>query len=282
MLSRVTSVAVTPDGTAWFGFGDGSVSTPGGGLSRFADQVWDYLLSDAEVCALAVAPDGALWAGAGCAIHRFDGTAWMTVAQCGQDPPAGNLLDIAFAPDGAAWVANGFTLARFDGASWTRYDKLANSLAVGPDGAVWVNGWEGRQGSQYVARFDGQGWTTHRSADAHPGGFTVGAVTADGLVWGVDAERRLARFDGMSWTDGESWTTYGTEDGLLSNRIVDLIMAPDDVLWAITEGGIAYLDGDVWESIPLDDRLGTINAMAFAPDGSIWLATSRGAVHLQP
>jgi ligand-binding sensor domain-containing protein len=139
-----------------------------------------------------------------------------------------------------------------------------------------------------VARFDGQRWTTYRSADAYPGGFTVGAVTADGLVWGVDPERGLARFDGRSWSDEQSWTTYGTADGLPSDRIVDLVVAPDDVLWAITDGGIACFDGGGWNSVLWDDTFGTINAMAFAPgdpalrDGAIWLATSRGAVHLQP
>ena len=293
-LSRATSVAVTPDGApsewrllrksgaAWFGFGDSSVSNPGGGLSRFADQAWQYFLDGAEVSALAVALDGALWVGAGCAVHRFDGTVWVTMTECGQDLSPGNVLDIGFTPDGAAWVATGFTLARFDGQSWTRYDKLVNSLAVAPDGAIWVNGWEGRQGSQYVARFDGERWTTYKSTDSYPGGFMVGAVTADGLVWGVDSERRLACFDGGSWTDGQSWTFYGTADGLPSDRIVDLVIAPKGVLWAITDAGIAYVDGGGWKSIPLGDLPGTINDMAVAPDGSVWLATSRGAVHLEP
>ena len=53
-----TSVAVTPDGSVWFGFGDHSVSTPGGGLSRFDGHDWQYYLDNAEVNALAVSPDG--------------------------------------------------------------------------------------------------------------------------------------------------------------------------------------------------------------------------------
>jgi ligand-binding sensor domain-containing protein len=119
-------------------------------------------------------------------------------------------------------------------------------------------------------------------ADSYPGGFTVSAVTSDGLLWGVVSERRLARFDGQSWADSQSWTFYHTAEGLPSDQIVDLVVAPDDVLWAITDGGIAHFDGRAWEGILLDRDLGTVNIMAFAPDDSVWLGTSIGAVHLQP
>ena len=295
---RVTSVAVTPDGAAWFAFGDHSVSTPGGGLSRFDGQGWQYLLDDAEVGAVAVAPDGSLWAGVGCEVRRYDGTAWETVARCGEDLPVGNVLDIAFTPDDATWVANGFSLGRFDGQSWTVYDKLINSLEVAPDGAIWMNGWEGRQGSGYVARFDpstglragGEGWTIYKIADSFPGAFMVGAVTSDGLVWGVAPERGLACVDPLamlgtgsgSWTNDRSWTFYPTAGGLSLDSINALTVAPDGALWAITGKGIAYFDESAWQTVRLEHDPGTINAMAFAPDGSIWLGTSQGAIHFRP
>lgn len=281
-LNQVTGVAVTPDGAVWFGFGDDAYLAAGGGLSRFNGQDWQYVLDDANVRALTVASDGSLWTGVGCGVRRFDGLAWETMARCEEDLPVGNVLDIVLAPDGVAWVASGFGLARFDGQSWTSYEKLANSLVLAPDGAIWMNGWEGLAGSFYVARFDGQSWTTYKGADSYPGGFMVGAVTSDGLVWGVVPESRLACFDGQSWADSQSWTFYSTADGLPSDQVFDLVVAPDDVLWAITEGGIAYFDGGAWEGIPLDHELGTVHAMAFAPDGSIWLGTSKGAAHLQP
>jgi ligand-binding sensor domain-containing protein len=155
-------------------------------------------------------------------------------------------------------------------------------LAVAPDGAIWVNGWEGLQGSQYVALLDGESWTAYRGNDSYPGGFVAHAVTSDGQLWGTIAERRLACFDGRSWTDGESWTFYDTADGLPSDEIVDLVVASDGVLWAITDGGIAYFENGGWEGIPLEQEPGTINTMACAPDGSIWLGGSKGALHLRP
>jgi ligand-binding sensor domain-containing protein len=279
---RVTSVAVTPDGAAWFGFGDHSVSTPGWGLSRFDGQEWQYFLGDAEVTVLAVAPDGSLWAGLGCDVRRFDGIAWETIARCEEDLPIGNVLDIAFTPDGAAWIANGFALAHFDGQTWTVYDKLINSLEVAPDGAIWMNGWEGLQDSFYVARFDGENWPTYKNADSFPGAFLVRAVTSDGLVWGTVPEGRLASFDGQSWTDSQSWTFHTTAGSLPLDNIRGLAMAPDGALWVVTSSGVARLDGEgasdgAWTTYTMDNGLasGIGSAIAFAPDGAIWFGTTR-------
>ena len=42
--SNIRSVAVTPDGDAWFGFSDSSPSTLGSGLSHFDGQTWSIIL----------------------------------------------------------------------------------------------------------------------------------------------------------------------------------------------------------------------------------------------
>ena len=278
---RVTSVAVTPDGAAWFGFGDHSASTPGLGLSRFDGQKWDYSLDDAEVNVLVVGPDGALWAGAGCGVQRFDGVAWETVARC-EDLPPGNVLDIDFAADGGVWVANGFGLARFDGESWTVYERLVHSLDVAPDGTIWMNGWEGTQGSSYVARFNGETWMTFEAADSFPGGFMGRAVTPDGLLWGMTPEGRLVSFDGESWMDGESWTFYDLPGGLSQDQVARLTVAPDGALWAVIDGAVARFDpesppGEAWTVYTHGDGLpdSHYHAMAFGPSGETWFGATR-------
>ncbi len=280
---KVTSVAVTPNGAAWFAFGDYSVSTPGWGLSRFDGQEWDYFLEDAEVNALAVGPDGSLWAGAGCGVQRFDGTTWETVARC-EDLPAGNVLDIGFELDGAVWVANGFGLARFDGQSWTLHESLANSVEVAPDGTVWMNGWEGTQGSNYVARLDGEDWEHFYTADSFPGGFMAGAVTPDGLLWGTTPEGKLASFDGRSWTNGESWRFY-EPPGAAQDHAVPLAVSPDGALWLATGSGISRFDPksppeEAWSFYTQRDGLpdSYYHSMAFGPGGEIWF----GATRFQP
>ena len=136
--------------------------------------------------------------------------------------------------------------------------------------------------SFYVARFDGESWTTYKTADSSPGTFGVGAVPHDGLVWGVAPERGLACFDGQSWTDGRSWTFHTTAGSLPLDNIRGLAVAPDGALWVVTSGGVARFDGEgasdeAWTTYTMDNGLAGIpgSTIAFAPDGAIWFGTTR-------
>jgi ligand-binding sensor domain-containing protein len=200
----------------------------------------------------------------------LDGASWETVFSCGEHLPRGKVLDIAFTPDGAAWIANGFGLASFDGQEWTTYEGLINSLVVAPDGVVWMNGWEGTQGSFCVARFDGESWSIFKGTDSYPGGFLVGAVTPDGLLWGTVGERRLASFDGLSWGDEGSWTLYSRADGLALDEVLSVAVAPDGALWVGTTYGAARFDG-AWTAYTTGH---VVRAIAFGPEGEVWLETT--------
>ena len=261
-LDRIHDLAVTTDGTVWAATGDG--------VMRLDGEGWECVLDNTGANALALAPDGSLWAGIGCQVQRFDGATWETVLPCGEYLPRGSILDIAFTPDGAAWIANGFGMAAFDGHSWATYDGLINSLVAAPDGALWMNGWEGTQGSFYVARFDGENWTTFKVADSFPGGFLVGAVTPDGLLWGTVPDRQLASFDGQSWEQEASWTLYSSADGLPLDEVTAMAVAPDGALWVGTTSGVARFDG-AWTAYAAGD---TVRAIAFGPHGEVWLNTS--------
>ena len=292
----VMDVAVTPDGAAWFAFGDESLSTNGSGLSRFDGQEWDYHLGDAEVSALAVAPDGSLWAGAGCDIQRFDGAAWETLARCKKELPVGNILDIEFASDGSAWVATGLNLIQYDGQAWIPHDKLVHEVVAGPDGGVWVRGWDGTQGSQYVAYVNGGEWTTYHTGEV----FSVTAWTADGRAWAMDPDRGLAAFDGQPAADATSGTFYALPEGF-SGGGPGPVVAPDGALWIRSQDSIARFDPSLadadspdaaWTvysteigaegagSDPLAFRPGSagFGPIAFGPGGEIWF----GATRFQP
>lgn len=290
---QVTSIAITPplpggagqsqdrtDYAVWFAFGDNSVSTPGWGLSRFDGQTWAYDLGDAEVGALAVGPDGILWAGVGCGVQRFDGATWEVVASC-DDLPAGNILDIACTPDGAVWVVNGFGLARVDAPSQTVYEKLVHDLHVAPDGALWMNGWEGTENSSYVARFDGETWTTFPSAESVPGRFSVAAVTADGLLWGTTPEGKLAAFDGRAWTKSTSWTLYDIPDSH-TEKVAVLAADPLGALWLAVDKDVVRFDRErtpdkAWQWLTRDNGLPASHYrhMAFGPNGEVWFGATR-------
>jgi streptogramin lyase len=259
----VTNLAITPDEAVWYSFGALEFHPRGGGIVRLHRGEQTHFMPEANVQLLEVGPDGSVWAGMGCGLARFDDQAWQTLIEnC--DPLQGNIIDIAFAPDGAAWIATGFKLVRYRDGTWTMYDRLAHSLAVTPDGALWVAGWEGRQGSQYVARFDGTRFSLIERIAT--GRLLTGP---DGSLWSFQDTGALARFD------GQAWRAFAD---LPFQQIEDLAIAPDGVLWLATDSGLLRFDGGQW----LHDASAPdgITQIAFAPDGSLWLGDFRGQVFL--
>ena len=145
-----------------------------------------------------------------------------------------------------------------------------------------MNGWGGRQGSGFVVHFDGQDWSTYRTAASFPGAFQVGAVTPDGRLWGLVPGRGLAAFDGRSWEDGDSWEFYGSAGGLSLAGGFHLTPGPDGTLWVTTPRGIARLDPQnpperAWMVYaPVQDPTTSYsNAVAFAPDGAVWWGATK-------
>ena len=88
------------------------------------------------------------------------------------------------------------------------------------------------------------------------------AVAPDGTIWGAGR-------DVVTHFDGETWTTYSSDDGLplgREGRVLSVEIAPDGTVWTGTEGGLARLDGATWTTVSSSIQ---VNPIAFAPDGSI-------------
>ncbi|MCC7354301.1 MAG: hypothetical protein IT330_11140 [Anaerolineae bacterium] len=276
--NKVTTVAITPDGAVWSGFGDYQVVQDAGGLSRFDGQTWRYFTSvggfpiSDHVQMVEVGPDGALWLGAGCNLVRFDGQTWQTLLNCEGD--FGNIQDIAFAPDGAVWVATFFRVIRLQGSDRTVHDVVPSSLAVATDGSVWVGHLPIVGGG--VSRLDSTGWITY--TEDFTQGVLALAATPDGSVWLEAVGRGLLRFD------GQAWRSYTDADGLPGSHAFVLTVAPDGTLWASTGSGLAHFVGDTWQHYPASGGLAQvgIHDIAVAPDGTLWLATGNGLVRFRP
>lgn len=282
----VTNLVIAPDGSAWVSYGDHDYNQPaGGGVTHYAaGQVTNFTTADGlpndSVQALAVAPDGSVWAGTlGCGIARFDGQAWHDLhTDCGT--LGGHVVDFAFTPDGATWAATGLDLVRFAGRNWTRTGKYAASAAAMPDGSLWITGWEGRENSQYLARYDGRSWTILDQGGDHSW-FQAGA---DGAPWvRITAGNGLLAID--VW-NGAGWTSMAP---LTYTGLRRLSAAPGGTLWALTDQGLAHDDGTTWvygtDALPglTPNALAGMTQLAFGPDGSLWLGGQGGRVaHYEP
>jgi ligand-binding sensor domain-containing protein len=275
-LNRITTLAVTPDGAAWFGFGDASFPPAGGGVSRFDGQRWEVIdhttdlpIND-NVRVLAVDQEGRLWAAAGCELAYRAGEVWHRVAGC--EDLRGNVIDIAADPAGFVWVATDFDVYRFDGGQWTTWESLLpTSIAVTQDGGVLIG--QSPMGEGGVWAFDGDNW--QRLAGS-PSCLREMVSDGEGTIWAVGCEANVL----YRWA-GDTWNEITAADGLPSGRVAGIATSTTGELWVAAESGISRLGSSGWEVYKRTWQ-GDVRAIAIAPDRSIWLGTSRGAVHVPP
>jgi len=292
-----------PDGSLWATTGPCCIGTDGAVMhwdgSSWSSLDLDTLNADATVGALAVDAAGRPWIGwvrnvepppppgspvyAGW-VSRYDGSSWTTFDATDAAALGGGVFTITQLPDGAVWVASAAGLARFDGSSWADADgpwgTWGASVAAAPDGAIWVAAY-GSDEAIGVARFDGRSWVSYGHSDGLPGpnesAYVIASAlpTKDGVFVGTGAG--IYRLAGDRWE--RAWPRGPSP--LLDLR--NVLAISRDELWAtdIYKGSIAHFRAGVWtrESIDPDTPAGQVNALARAPDGSLWAAGPDGVAY---
>jgi streptogramin lyase len=204
------------------------------------------------------------------------------------------LGSITFSQDGNAWMklSGESSIIRFEDGEWTTYTSPFelwaggfNSLAVDPDGSVWLAAWDG------VFQFDGKDWKTHSSFRA----MDI-LVTPDSTVWITHevlgtSETAEFLYRGVSYYDGGYWHAVidKTDDVFVNN----IAISPDGVIWIGTNSsGIFRFFEDVWTHFDLDTFpeypmsgggytcAQCVRTFAVAPNGTLWaMLVSAGLVH---
>ncbi len=115
------------------------------------------------------------------------------------------------------------------------------------------------------------GWSTITNANF----VSDMAFDSSGALWAVGSGG-VVRWD----PEATTCVKYTVDQGLTSNRVSAVAVAPDGALWIGSEGGGASrFDGASWTTYSVADGLAsdTVQAIAVAPDGVVWLGTDRGA-----
>lgn len=68
------------------------------------------------------------------------------------------------------------------------------------------------------------------------------------------------------------------DEGLADERIMSLVPAEDDTLWAATSAGVSVFHGDGWRTYTTEHGLPDDSAFSVVvtDDGTVWAATSGG------
>jgi streptogramin lyase len=238
-----------------------------------------------EVFDLALAPDGRLWAATAAGVVVWDlETASPTVFSEVDGLDGRSVQKVAVAADGTVWALVGDSgVARYDG-TWTLLDDdvvgvdfltPAGDMAAGPEGAVWV----AAGGPSALIRIDTGGATTFqvpRESSTQPWARSI-AVDPTGTVWASTWTDGVLAFDG-------EWHHFGVDDGLPSNIVGNIAVAPDGTVWVGGDGlygdpagdvpaaGIAHFEGSTWTSFTtVDGLLSNSGDVVVGPDGDVWV-----------
>lgn len=158
--------------------------------------------------------------------------------------------------------------------SWTTRDGLPSSyllsIAQDRDGYLWAGTNAG------VVRFDGQRFTPWPRSGAFPVPSTlINALfaTGDGTLWIVAGDSIVREKDGQV-------TVLPPVDGV-SQITRTFAQVPDGAIWAAGSEGLARLDGDRWQRVPVPGEPGA-PVTALYEDGRrrLWIAT-QGRIYRQ-
>lgn len=184
------------------------------------------------------------------------------------------------------WVATAFGVAVVrGGAQLTAYTpensaiptQFVHAIAADKAGVLWM------ASSSGLIEFDGKDWTLWKSEEINGGPLIDMLMGIDGvgsgILWVADAFGTLCQFDPIMKACLQT-VLPPTDEIVLADFKVDpqSQMALGDI-----KNGVWFVLGDKWFPLRTRDQLldNTINAIAYAPDGNLWLA-GRGGVQYFP
>lgn len=206
----------------------------------------------------------------------------------GNDVPElpGEIGDLVVSSDGTAYASAGTDLLiAFGGVHGDDYSvhhvplpngadtslvvPWSSSLAAAEDGTIWA-ATNYRTGG--VLRFDGEDFHRFTSGPGLPSEtISQVAVGPGGVVWGTVDEVGPEEAGVVAY-DGEVWTSYTTDDGLLSNNAY-IAAGANGVVWAVhcnvPPYGYSRFDGMTWTATEFGLPVGDVRSVV-SGDGTLW------------
>lgn len=289
----ITDIAVAADESVW-------VATYNNGIRKLppGSEEWEYFnhsngLINNQVRSITPLDDGSIWFGTEGGASHLSSTGWESFTS-NQGLISNSVYDIAVSSNGDLWFATGNGVSHLDVQTliWKSIplDTTTHTITISPDGIVWVTPFLGNPSQVIDAGTEGLRLESK-----------INFESADELLFAPDGNIWIAGFDGVGRynpTTG-SLDTYDSIStaGAFVDFANDLAIASDGSIW-IAAGTytptvyhfIPWLDtstSSTWRIYDHRDGLPTLSpsatnddsvqAIAIAPSGDIWIATTEHA-----
>ena len=232
-------------------------------------------------------------------VFRFDGEAIDLIGP-EDDLDINNCFAIYEDHDGYLWFGGINGLFRYDGQKIEKIETTAGSssvcaIAQDREGQFLFGHWEKKKDKRQKDLFTSPLRLTYQRGEEFQTIFVkdknqdprsyIGTVIAgrNGEVYFYlahqhfsDNNRGFAR-----WHPKDDLKFYGVEDGLIDDRVSDLLLDRHGNLWVATQGGLACFNGSTFQTFTTEDGLPSnrIHCLLEDSQGHLWLGTDGGVVH---
>jgi hypothetical protein len=199
-----------------------------------------------------------------------------------------SIWHISVASNGDVWIALKNAAAIFDGTKWSIFAMEEPSSGEGniamvgdqfvamPGNRVWMTTSASFRGPGNVFFLNGQEWSpqledvrVNRIVEGQGNEVWFALSPVESGHDGFATEGGILRFDGTSWR------SYSTEDGLLSNFVLDAERDGWGNMWFSTDKGVSRFDGANWTSYP--ELRGDLTLDGH---GNVWMSYEGGNCHV--
>ncbi len=136
--------------------------------------------------------------------------------------------------DGNIWISTSHGIGKYDFQNWEAFQNLFDFSAT-------------TLGNEYVPEL---------------------AMDHNGNIWAITWG------GGVLTYDGQGWTTFTTDNGLVSNYGRAIMVAKNGDIWAGFNRGISKYDGQNWHSVTIEEEIKSeVRTLFEDSNGTIWIGT---------
>ncbi|MEM6273455.1 MAG: two-component regulator propeller domain-containing protein [Bacteroidota bacterium] len=272
--SIINCVYEDRSGNIWIG-------TNGDGLSRFTNERFVHhqdFPGSGLTFAITRQDNGEYWIGTGEGISTYDGHAFRPLEG---DPAAtkGYIMNLMRDRRGHTWISSFTGLYRYDG---EQYELIP--LRKGKEEApIVLSTYEDRSGDIWIASKIGffiyRGDSVIDLARENAAFNTYGLQIREddrGGKWLVTGKQ------GVIYFDGRTVRSFTQKDGLQSNKVRNVAIDPNGMVWFGTYEGLCKFDGENFCYMSTGEHLAlkVVYFLEFDDEGNLWAGTSQGLLRI--